>query len=177
MTMTRSRLLAELTDREAIRDCLYRYARGIDRCDEELLRSAYWEDAIDDHLEFSGTREEFLAYALPGLRSMDQRQHIIANVLIRIDGAAADVESYFYGYQRMRMPDGKPRDFIGAGRYLDRFEMRDDEWRIARRMVMTDWFREYEDSADWGAGFVGLRVEPGLQCPHDRSYALLPGLR
>lgn len=170
---TVSRFRDELADREAIRDCLYRYARGVDRCDEEMLRSAYWEDAIDDHLEFSGTREEFLAYALPGLRQMDQRQHILANILIRLEGPRAEVESYFYGYQRMRGPDGQPRDYIGAGRYLDNFERRDDEWRIARRFVMTDWFREYADSADWAKGFVGLRVDPGEQHPHDKSYKLL----
>lgn len=163
----------EFADREAIRDCLFRYARGVDRCDEEMLRSAYWEDAVDDHLEFSGTREEFIAYALPGLRTMDQRQHIIANVLIRLHGADADVESYFYGYQRIKGADGTPRDYVGAGRYLDRFERRDDEWRIAKRLVMTDWFREYDDSADWAKGFVGLRIEPGLQHPDDPSYRLL----
>ena len=41
--------LQSLLDREAIRDCLLRYCRGIDRCDEEALRSAYWEDATDCH--------------------------------------------------------------------------------------------------------------------------------
>lgn len=173
MVKTASQFRDELGDREAIRDCLYRYARGIDRCDEEMLRSAYWENAIDDHLEFSGTREEFLAYALPPMRQMDQRHHIIANILIRLDGARASVESYFYGYQRMRGPDGKPRDYVGAGRYLDVFERRDDEWRIAKRLVMTDWFREFDDSADWAKGFLGMRVEPGVLHPDDRSYNYL----
>ena len=51
-----SQLLAELADREAIRDCLHRYCRGVDRCDEDMLRSAYWEDAHDDHVVFAGTR-------------------------------------------------------------------------------------------------------------------------
>jgi hypothetical protein len=35
------------------------------------------------------------------------------------------------------------RDTIGSGRFLDRFERRGDEWRIARRLVVVDWFREY----------------------------------
>ena len=36
------------TDREAITDCLYRYTRGIDRLDRDLVRSAYHDDAVDD---------------------------------------------------------------------------------------------------------------------------------
>ena len=38
--------MQELVDREAIRECLYRYCRGIDRLDEAALRSSYWPDAI-----------------------------------------------------------------------------------------------------------------------------------
>jgi hypothetical protein len=34
--------ISELMDREMIRDCLYRYCRGIDRADEAMLRSACW---------------------------------------------------------------------------------------------------------------------------------------
>jgi hypothetical protein len=45
----RDRFIAELADREAIRDCLYRYCRGIDRCDAGLLQSAFWPDALDSH--------------------------------------------------------------------------------------------------------------------------------
>ncbi|WP_231995253.1 hypothetical protein [Mycobacterium sp. 852002-10029_SCH5224772] len=38
--------LRRLTDRVAIYDCMQRYARGIDRQDRALLRSAY-HDVID----------------------------------------------------------------------------------------------------------------------------------
>ena len=38
-----------LLDREAIRDCLYRYCRGIDRADEDARRSAEWPDVRDCH--------------------------------------------------------------------------------------------------------------------------------
>ena len=46
--------LQALLDREAIRDCLYRYCRGIDRADEAALRSAYWPDATDCHGAWNG---------------------------------------------------------------------------------------------------------------------------
>lgn len=176
MTRTVSQIREELADREAIKDCLYRYARGIDRCDEAMLRSAYWEDAVDEHMTFKGTREELIAWTMPILRAMDQSQHLIGNVLIEMDGDRARVESYFYGFHRIRGADGKPRDTIGSGRYLDVFERRGDEWRIARRMVVTDWFRDYPDSGDWEVGPFGMKVPPGGRHPDDFSYSFL-GLR
>ena len=41
--------LQELCDRAEILDCMHRYARGMDRLDRTLLRSAYHDGAIDDH--------------------------------------------------------------------------------------------------------------------------------
>jgi ketosteroid isomerase-like protein len=160
----------EMVDREAIRDCLYRYSRGVDRCDEEMLRSVYWEDAEDDHCLFVGRREELIAWMLPLLRAMESSQHTIGNVLIRIHGDYADVESYYHGYHRMS--DGtKSFDSIQAGRYVDRFEKRDDEWRIARRKVVVDWFREYDDAGDWAKGPLGHpEIKPGARFPVDYSY-------
>ncbi len=172
MTTPTTQILAELADREAIRECLYRYCRGVDRIDADMVRSAYWPDCVDHHLEFTGNAEEFIAWSFPIMGSMDQTQHIIANVLITIAGDRADVESYFYGYHRVNMGDAKA-DVIGAGRYLDTFEKRGDEWRILKRMVITDWFRQYPDSADWEAGMLGLKPPMGSRFPDDESYSLI----
>ena len=46
-------------------------------------------------------------------------------------------------------------------------------WRIIRRMVMTDWFRRYPDSADWEAGMLGLQAPMGGRFPDDPSYSLI----
>jgi hypothetical protein len=176
MTITVSQLQSELADREAIRDCLFRYARGVDRLDADLLRTAYWPDAFDNHLMFKGNVEEFIAWGFPLMRAMDRNQHIIGNILIRLDGATAAVESYFYGIQRGKVA-GVMRDTVASGRYLDRFERRQGEWRIKERIVITDWFREYPDSADWSAGPFGMADAPtGALHPEDASYTWL-GLR
>jgi ketosteroid isomerase-like protein len=172
MTTPTTRIMSELADREAIRECLYRYARGVDRLDADMVRSAYWPDALDTHLEFKGNAEQFIAWAFPIMRTMDQTMHMIGNVLITLRGTTADVESYFYGYHRITIEEVK-QDVIGAGRYLDRFEKRGDEWRVSERMVMTDWFRHYPDSADWTAGLLGQRVDMGARHPDDPSYRLL----
>ncbi|WP_395334894.1 nuclear transport factor 2 family protein [Novosphingobium sp. BL-8H] len=172
MTTKTSQILAELADREAIRECLYRYARGVDRLDADMVRSAYWPDVVDKHLEFEGNAEEFIAWAFPAMQAMDQTMHLIGNVLIALHGDQADVESYFYGYHRITV-DGRKMDVIGAGRYLDRFEKREDEWRIRERLVMTDWFREYSDSADWSMGLLGQRLDIGGRFPDDPSYTRL----
>lgn len=172
MIKTVAQVKEELADREAIRDCLYRYARGTDRVDVELLRSAYWEDALDDHLEFSGTREEFISYAVPKLRAMKHRVHTCTNTFINIQGNYADAESYFYGIHRLDDKDN-PRDMVVSGRYLDRFEKRHDEWRIARRFCVADWFHEYRDQDGWGSGPFGMNVAPGGLFPNDVSYSML----
>jgi hypothetical protein len=164
---------AELADREAIRDCLMRYSRGIDRRDPELLRGVYWPGAVDEHLDFVGTGEDFIDYVIPALSRMDQTMHLLGNILIDIQGDEASVETYFQAFHRLRLDGEERRDFEAAGRYVDRFAKRDDEWRIARRVVIIDWFRAYPDSADWSNGVLGNRTEPGGHKPDDRSYALL----
>jgi SnoaL-like protein len=170
--MNVSAFLSEMADREAIRDCLYRYSRGVDRCDEDMLRSVYWEDAFDDHCLFAGEREELIAWVIPLLRAMDATQHYIANILIRLDGDHADVESYYQGYHCLRS-DGKPFHSVQGGRYLDRLERRDGEWRIATRKVVVDWFHEYE-GGDWAKGPFGHpEIKPGERHPQDASYSML----
>jgi len=109
---------------------------------------------------------------MPILRSMDQSMHMIANIMIRIHGTTADVESYYYGFHRLSQA-GQARDSVGSGRYVDTFERRDDEWRILRRLVVVDWFRDYPDSADWSVGPFGNPVAPGSRFPDDASYKLL----
>lgn len=172
MTTGVNRIMSELADREAIRECLYRYARGADRLDADMVRSAYWPDAIDTHLSFTGNVEEFIAWSFPIMGSMDQTMHMIGNILMTIRGNKADVESYFHGFHRVNLPDGSKSDVLGCGRYVDNFERRGDEWRIARRMVVTDWFRQFPDSADWSKGMLGIMIEPGGRYPDDDSYRL-----
>lgn len=169
-----SRLQA-LLDREAIRDCLARYCRGADRCDAELMRSAFWPEATDSH-GMPGREpvnaHHFIERVMPKLQRMDQTAHFIGNQLIRAAGGEAAVETYYQAYHRVRDEHGAARDIVTAGRYLDRMEKRGNEWRVRERVVVVDWFREYDDSADWQRGTFGGPCAMGARGAADASHAL-----
>lgn len=48
--------LKRLLDEAAIRYCMARYARGVDRMDRALIEGAYWEDGYDRHALSRGAR-------------------------------------------------------------------------------------------------------------------------
>ena len=166
--------LTELVDREAIRDCLYRYCRGIDRGDEAALRSSYWPDATDRHGAYSGPVEGFIQMALGVFKTNPRNIHQVSNILIEFRSAAdARVETYFNALQRGPGQDGVVRQFLLAGRYCDAFEKRGDEWRVARRTVVYDWVEEQTPPEGSDAERFGVRQPVGGFFPHDPVYALL----
>jgi hypothetical protein len=79
--------LQGLLDREAIRDCLYRYCRGIDRLDEESLRSAYWPDATDRHGAYDGSAAA--VEPLRNLQAAGRIVHLLGNIMIELRGDVA----------------------------------------------------------------------------------------
>ena len=167
-----SEIQAEVADRLAIADTLARFCRGIDRLDEEMLRSIYWEDATDNHVGYVGTASGFIDHILPILRMTGPTSHLVGNTIIEISGSSAKVESYFSCHQLISGGDASSSVLLLGGRYLDRMEKRDDEWRISDRVLVIDWFRQYEDPMDWSAGFPGVAIKPGSRKPEDISYQL-----
>lgn len=129
--------LQHLLDRQAIMDCLYRYTRGVDRLDRELLLSAYHPDAIDDHGAFVGGPVAFVEFAFPRHRRDQQcTNHLLMNHQCEIEGNVAHAETLclYIGVNR-----SGTTDVVGC-RYVDRLERREGEWKIFRRVCVTDWF-------------------------------------
>ncbi|WP_371090190.1 nuclear transport factor 2 family protein [Bradyrhizobium sp. WSM2254] len=173
MTIPQERI-AELLDREAIRDCIYRYCRGVDRADEAALRSAYWPDATDQHGPYSGPVEGFFQWAGEIFKSDARNLHMVGNILIEFTAPReAVVETYFLALQRGAGKDGTVRQFLIAGRYCDAFEQRDDEWRVARRVVAYDWMDEQVAATESEAIRFGPRLPLGTRYPDDPIYQLL----
>jgi hypothetical protein len=168
------RRLTELLDREAIRDCIYRYCRGIDRADEATLRSSYWPDATDCHGSYNGPVEGFFQWALSVFKTGARNIHQVGNILITFKGdTRAAVESYFLALQRGPDRNGVARQYMMAGRYCDLFEKRSGEWRVARRVVAFDWVEEQPVPDRTEEERFGARKPIGGSFPNDPIYELL----
>lgn len=139
--------IQRLADRAAIWDTMCRYARGVDRGDEAVIRSAYHPDAYDDHIEYSGGVDGFIAWLDVNFAGYDNSMHFLGQCLIEFAGPDLAMVETYYASRRLRPPEGDeatglaPGDMIcrqSWGRYLDRFERRGGAWRIARRTLVVD---------------------------------------
>ena len=173
---TQEATLREVLDREAIRDCIHRYCRGIDRADEAALRSSYWPDAHDDHGAYSGPVEGFFTWVRSVWATGPRNVHHATNILIEFRGGAqAAVETCFNALQRGAGPDGVVRQVHLAGRYCDLFEKRGSEWRVARRTVVFDWVEEQQAPVGAETERFGRRQPIGGAFPDDPVYGIGAG--
>ena len=134
---TRQANLDELLSRTAILDCIHRYTRGMDRLDRELARSAYHDDAIDEHGGFVGPVDGFLDWAFAYHAGQVRHQHYVTNHSVELRGDEAHAETYyvFVGTDRNR----EAPLYVVGGRYIDRFERREGRWAIAARVCLVEW--------------------------------------
>ena len=140
--------LAALADRIEIEDVVRRYARGIDRRDFALVRACYHPDATDEHGGFSGTVDEYLAWVERLTAKYTMTMHLVAGVLVDLDGDVAAAETT--GVAIHRSDDPSPHLNLATGfRYLDRFERRDGRWAIAARQAVGEWAIEIPAAAWW----------------------------
>lgn len=147
--------LQALLERDKIRDCVVRLARGEDRRDAAMISGAYWPDSTTDYGVFAGSFDEYLAWVVPGSDAIPCTQHVLGQSLIALDGAVARVETQVLSYHRVNMGE-EERDTMVGGRYLDRMEKRGGEWRIAERTMLYDWYQDFGRSIDWSQGVMGL---------------------
>lgn len=123
-------------DRVAILDCVNRHSRGHDRHDADLMSSAYFPDGIDEHGPIVNTGASYPGWANDVHESLASlHTHNITTHNCEIAGDTAHAESYVIVC--LLAPDQKTATFA-SGRYVDRLERRDGEWKIALRRTITD---------------------------------------
>jgi hypothetical protein len=131
------RAMREFMDRQSILDCITNCARGIDRLDRTLVLSAYHPDGIDDHGIFVGTAAEFFDWLSSMFDAETSTQfHYITNHRCEIHGDEAHAETY---YVNVTTTVDVNTIILAGGRYIDRFERRSGQWKIALRYCLIEW--------------------------------------
>jgi hypothetical protein len=125
------RNVAYLMDRTAIADCIATHARGCDRHDVDLITAAYHPDGVDEHGKITNMGVEYGNWANHTHAATSQvHTHNITTHTCEIEGDTAHAESY--AIVVLLSLDGRTAQFI-SGRYIDRLERREGQWRIAVR--------------------------------------------
>jgi hypothetical protein len=135
--------LTELLAKQQIRDAMARYARGIDRRDEALVRSAYHQDSVDSHgFGMDAPGWDLAAMVRPDGNGFPTEwtstTHMLGQHYIEVDGDTAQSEVYFEYTARLRDPEGTEWRMVNSGRYLDRWVRREGVFRIIKRTVVYD---------------------------------------
>lgn len=170
--------LQRLEDIEAIKGVIVRYCRGVDRAEPRLILDAFHDDATDNHYGILLPFRE----AIGSLKNPTDpnapppnigTNHIVCNMLIDLDGDVAHCETYLVAVARMPHA-GKLLDWTLGGRYVDRFERREDRvWRIASRTVAYDFerFDEVKPAPDgFGPANYIEKAVRGVRGAADFSY-------
>jgi ketosteroid isomerase-like protein len=162
------RRLRRLEDRAEILDCIARHARGCDRHDAELIGSAYHPDAVDHHGNSSNTGADYAQWANTAHAATSQvHTHNITTHTCEIDGDTAHAESY--SIVVLLGTDGRTAQFI-SGRYLDRLERRDGQWRIALRRSTVEVMFTADARVLQSRFFTGQGYLKGTRDTDDLSY-------
>jgi hypothetical protein len=128
--------LERLADKQEIVECLTRFSRGMDRFDRALYLSAFHPDAEMAAGPFVGSAADCYDWAAPMHEALQiATHHNLLNVTIDLDGDVAHSECYYMFVARNR----DDSVWLAGGRYVDRLERRDGEWKIALRTNAIEW--------------------------------------
>ncbi|PLK25512.1 nuclear transport factor 2 family protein [Novosphingobium sp. TH158] len=161
-----ARTVRYLKDRQDIIDVIHRESRGRDRQDEEIIASCWWPEGIDEHGPMIMHAPDYPARANAGhARFFSATMHNLTTHNCEIDGDTAHCETYVIG--TMLSPD-KQEMKIAPGRYFDRLEKRDGEWRILYRRCTVEM--SMDGSAEWVNGPMCKGFLRSVWSNEDKSY-------
>ena len=148
------------------------HSRGLDRLDEAAIRSAYWPEAEVDYGSYKGNAHIFAELVVGALdQQYELTRHALSNTLVEFGGDSALCETCVHAGHLLT---GGTEELLFYGRYLDRLEKREGQWKIAHRQVVMDWSKRHpvQDERDSEA-FRDL--SKGAHVDSDPLYPFLTG--
>ncbi|HEV7732548.1 MAG TPA: nuclear transport factor 2 family protein [Candidatus Binatia bacterium] len=127
-----------LHDRDAVRDVLLSYARGVDSRDLARVAACFTPDAAYDGALGRGTIDDALLTLRDAMARYSATVHRMGNQVVAVDGDRARSETDCLAEHVLA--DGT--HVVVAVRYRDALVRRPDGWRIASRTVTTLWRRQ-----------------------------------
>ena len=171
-----ARQVQDLRDRQEIMDVLNTYLDCADRCDFDWqYEGSFHPDAV--FIYQKGSEPVTARAFFDRIKSSDslgagfiQTMHYLSNILIRLDGDQAIVQSSIFAQHLISAdcPDNPPnfpnlgKDYgllIGA-RYNDLFSKRNGLWRIDRRELTYEWDARIDPSQIRGPLSSGRQLVP-----------------
>jgi SnoaL-like domain len=177
--------LSLIQARNAIMDGIYRYCRGIDRMDRQLLLSVFHPSATVEYPYFEGDPRGFVDWMWTALAAFDAHSHQVSNIILELDEEASTgtAEAYVTAALWRRSDDGQEgieqvvspghgviattqvgTEYVVRARYFDRWSLQGGAWAIDHRRSVVD--------------YQTMRVTPvllgeGRRGPEDPSYPFL----
>jgi 3-phenylpropionate/cinnamic acid dioxygenase small subunit len=132
--------LQDLRDRMAIGDLLARYSAALDQREWELLGEVFLPDATCDYGALGHPRgiAGITALIRGTIGDLDATQHLVGNVVVRVDGDEATADCYLIS-QHIRAGTPGGDHYLLGGRYADRVVRTPAGWRIAHRTLHRMW--------------------------------------
>lgn len=157
-----------LKDRAEVLDVVATHARGCDRHDVALLSSTYHDDGVDVHGTTINAGPDYAVWANEVHAATSQNHlHHVTTHRCEIDGDEAHAESYVM--VTLLSSDGSTATVM-CGRYVDRLERRDGQWRIAVRRATVELAYTAEARLLQSKYFVAQGYEHGTRDRSDLSY-------
>lgn len=129
---------AEVADRMAITDKIYRYCRSVDRLDVSVGHGVFHEDSTADFGGYKGSGRGWIDYICVEHLKFLYHSHQVTNVIIELDGDTAGSEAYVFATLHRQDGDKVIQHSFWA-RYVDKWSKRDGDWGIDRRDCIVDY--------------------------------------
>jgi len=160
----------QLADRLAIQDILHLHSRGLDRLDKNAIQCAYWPEAAVDYGSYKGSAHIFAELVVGALgQAYELTRHCLSNTLVNFAGSNAWSESSVHAGHLL---PGAKEELLFYGRYLDKLEKRDGQWKILHRQVVMDWSKRLPVQ-DERSGEAFAALAKGAHLDTDPLYPFL----